>query len=85
MLKTAKNIKNMPPIKGQAILEFSFCMIVILIMFYGVIKVFHWAGRDSVERQRSHDSLLIGGSNAKDQISPYYHGPTRMDAIWDGK
>jgi len=81
--------------KGQVILEFTFCMIVILIMIYGVIKVFHWAGRDLVERQRAHEATLVSDEETrvlwssrvdpKQQIDPYFYDPIRMDAIWDGK
>lgn len=67
MFKMIKNKRRKPftihhsPLthKGQVILEFTFCMIVILIMIYGVIKVFHWAGMDLVERQRAHEAILI--------------------------
>lgn len=92
MFAMIKNKKNIPPTinnssfthKGQVILEFTFCMIVILIMIYGVVKVFHWAGEDVVERQRAHDSVLLGGGSPRDQINPYFYGAADMNAIWDG-
>jgi len=86
MFKIIKSEKNSPFIhKGQVILEFTFCMIVILIMIYGVIKVFHWTGKDIVKRRIAHDAALIGGGSPRDQIKPYFSAPSKMDAIWDGR
>ena len=44
--------------KGQVILEFTFCMIVIMIMIYGIAKVFFWTGADLATRRMSHDKRL---------------------------
>ena len=94
MLPIIKNKKNAPPPinyspltqKAQVILEFTFCMIVILIMLYGIIKVFHWSGSDIVERQRAHtDVLLDQSSTPKEQIDPNFYAPVKMNAIWDGR
>jgi len=92
MFKKIKNKRNVPvPInyspftrKGQVILEFTFCMIVILIMIYGVVKVFHWAGSDLVERQIAHKAVLLNDVTPRQQIRPDFYAPVRMNAIWDG-
>ena len=107
MLKTSKN-KTQAPLtingllltrKGQVILEFTFCMIVILIMIYGVIKVFHWTGRDIVARQRAYETTLFAPVSPRNQIDPYgsppsvggridpdpyFYIPVKMNAIWGG-
>lgn len=93
MFKTIKNKRHIPltinhsPFthRGQVILEFTFCMIVILIMFYGVIKVFHWSGSDLVERQRAHTDALLEDVTPREQIDPYFYAPIKMNAIWDGR
>jgi hypothetical protein len=59
-------------------------MIVILIMIYGVIKVFHWAGKDLVGRRIAHDNALVAPVAPRDQIKPYFYEPVKMNAIWDG-
>lgn len=70
---------------AQVILEFTFCMIVILIMIYGVVKVFFWTGRDLAERRISHDEVLTSESlNSLEQIDPYFYTPISMNAVWDG-
>jgi len=71
--------------RGQVILEFTFCMIVILIMIYGVTKVFFWTGRDAADRRIAHDAALRNDqATPLEQISPDFYIPTKMDAIWDG-
>ena len=44
--------------KGQVILEFTFCMIIILLMIFGITKVFIWSGREYAERSIAHDRTL---------------------------
>ena len=94
MLRKTKNKNNGPltinhlrlTSKAQVILEFTFCMIIILLMIYGVVKVFQWAGRDVAERQIAHENSLIRNvSDPRDQIGPVFYMPRRMNAIWDGK
>lgn len=46
---------------GQAILEFTFSIIVILIMAWSTIAIFKWTGADLVGRRQSHDLLLRTG------------------------
>ena len=58
MLKRTKhNIKN-DTTTGQVILEFTFSMIIIMLMIYAAIKIFLWAGSDLVERRIDHDRVL---------------------------
>ena len=67
---------------GQVILEFTFCMIIVFLMIYGVTKVFFWTGRDLAARREAHDAVLIGGG---DQLTPdFYTTLAKMNAIWNG-
>jgi len=52
---------------GQALMEFSFCMIVVLLMIYGTIMVFRWTGLDLAERRAAHDRSL----SADDAVENY--------------
>ena len=81
--------------KGQVIIEFTFCMIIVMLMMYGLVKIFRWTGVDMVERRMSHDvTLKVGitkdylntdiGSGPMRQIDDYFYKPTKMDAVWDG-
>jgi len=49
---------------GQVFLEFTFCMIIIFLMIYAVIKVFEWSGKDLAERRLSHDGLIVTAINS---------------------
>jgi len=70
--------------KGQVMLEFTFCMIVVLLMIYGVTKAFLWAGLDLAERNIAHESMLEGGGSPKAQIRPDFYTPVGMNTIWGG-
>jgi hypothetical protein len=75
---------------GQVILEFTFCMIVLFFMIYGVIMVFRWTGVDLAERRRAHMRVLKG-SITKDwtdihdgpikQIKPYFFDAAPLNAV----
>ncbi len=80
--------------RGQTMVEFTFCLIVILLMIYGLMRIFEWTGKDQAMRRMAHDALITTGvkrsyDNEGDgpakQISPYFHTPIKMNAIWEGK
>lgn len=56
---------------GQALIEFAFCMIVILLMIYGTIMVFRWTGLDLAERRAAHDRSLtvLANENYRDCVT----------------
>ncbi|MDO8579978.1 MAG: pilus assembly protein [Candidatus Omnitrophota bacterium] len=69
--------------KGQVILEFSFSMMVVLLLMFGTIMVFRWTGLDLVARQKSHDALLFNEDlTPEEQIDPFFHAPLPMNATW---
>ena len=79
--------------RGQVILEFTFCMIIILLMLYGITKVLIWTGVSFAERSIAHDKILIREDFSPaygrieegplKQIDPYFYSPIEMNAIWD--
>ena len=50
MLRKRKDISE-----GQSIMEFTFCMIVVLIMLYSTAMVFRWTGMDLAERRIAYE------------------------------
>ena len=60
--------------KGQVMLEFAFCMVVLFLMMYGLIMVFRWVGLDLGQRQQAHDTLL------RTDIVDSYGGCASFDA-----
>ncbi|HQP10320.1 MAG TPA: hypothetical protein PKV41_02915 [Candidatus Omnitrophota bacterium] len=57
--KTKDGNKRLFCRRGQVLIEFTFCMIVVFLMIYGLAKVFVWTGRDFAERANAHDKLLV--------------------------
>jgi hypothetical protein len=75
--------------KGQVILEFTFCMVIVLLMVYGITKILTWTGREYVGRITGHDETLFlsvpsrySDSGPVRQIDPYYYTPVKLNAIW---
>ena len=55
--------------KAQSTIEFTFAMIAIVFLIYGMVMVFRWAGMDLANRRFSQDSSitttnLVGGDPA---------------------
>jgi hypothetical protein len=44
--------------KGQAVIEFTFCMIIIFLMIYAIMMVLRWTGKDLAERRIAHEETL---------------------------
>ncbi len=70
--------------KGQVILEFTFSLIVIMLLLYGTMMVFRWSGVDLADRIITHNNVLINGGGSLDQINPYFYKGTPMNSMWDG-
>ncbi len=67
--------------RGQATIEFTFAMIITLILVYALFMVFRWAGLDLAERRVSHERLLSDESlRPEQQLNPDFHKPRKMDA-----
>jgi hypothetical protein len=79
MMKRSQN-------KAQSTIEFTFAMIVVIFLIYGMIQVFRWAGMDLAQRRYAQDTALTNLTsfdpaselNAdNDQVLPIaavYHG-----------
>ncbi len=73
---------------AQATLEFTFGVIVLMFLVYGMVQVFRWAGLDLAQRRWSEDSSMFNiylangdpetelDSNIDEimPMSPVYHG-----------
>ena len=84
--------------KGQAVIEFTFAMIIFFLMVYGLIKIFQWTGKDLYHRQRAHEFMMYYDGDAGSwfsssewwinsparQINPFFYAPEPFDSIWDG-
>lgn len=69
--------------KAQVSIEFTFSVIMALIMLYSVVMILRWAGLDLAERRLSHDQLLIKQNvGPLQQIDPYFHDPIELNATF---
>ena len=68
-LQTRKKRKSL--IAAQVTLEFTLCFIVLLLMLYGIMMAFRWAGVSLAERRIDHDRTL------RSYISPGEEGDWR--------
>jgi len=56
--------------KAQSTIEFTFAVIVILFLVYGMVQVFRWAGLDLAQRRYSQDtSITVLDKNTGDPAS----------------
>ncbi len=59
MFLMADHKKTALAVKGQVLLEFTFCMIIVFLMIFGVTKAFIWGGIQLADRAVDHDKLLV--------------------------
>jgi hypothetical protein len=64
--------------------EFTFCMIVVFFMIYGLAKIFQWTGVDPAQRMKAHRTLLRnGGASPYQQMDPHFYNPVSFNAVWN--
>ena len=69
---------------GQATIEFTFAMIITLILVYAMFMVFRWAGLDLAERRVAHEELLTRDVKPEQQLNPDFFKPRKLDAAVRG-
>jgi len=79
--------------KAQVILEFTFCMIIVLLMIFGITKVLIWTGAEFAARREAHENKLTTDivqsyGDIRDgplrQLDDYFYTPIKINAIWNG-
>ena len=74
-------------IKAQSTIEFTFAMIVIMFLIYGMVQVFRWAGMDLANRRVMHDSVLTtapASGDPSEQLNADFVRVLPMDAVYHG-
>jgi len=78
---------------AQSFFEYSLGMSAVVLLMFGMTKVFLWVGRDQVQRIQAHDRILreniisgCGGTSGcvLRQIRPTFYIPDGFDAAVDG-
>ena len=87
MLKTFKVLSNDRChhfSQGQTMIEFSFCLIVVIILLLAMIKVFVWSGTDLANRRKMHEAVLMDNRlSIQEQIRPIFYYSGRINAEID--
>jgi hypothetical protein len=71
--------------KAQSTIEFTFAMVVVVFLIYGMVMVFRWAGMDLANRRISQDNSLTYGSNPYSQLNPGDDYFLPIGAVYHGK
>ncbi len=75
-------------IQAQVTIEFTFSMMITLLLIVGMIKVFTWTGRDLADRIHAHEEILTkdlgctSSSCPMKQIKPTFYTATDIDAAY---
>ncbi len=67
--------------KAQSIIEFSFAMMVMMVMLYALIQSSRWVMMDLAERRYDHDGTLLRKGDASAQLTPNFHKARTLDAV----
>lgn len=73
------------PKHGQATLEFTFAVMLTLIMTLALFMVFRWVGLDLAERRHAHERILTSEAlRPEQQLEPDFYRPRKIDAAFRG-
>ena len=71
--------------RGQSTIEFTFAMIITIILIYALFMVFRFVGLDLAERRFAHERLLTNGAlRPEQQLTPDFFTPRKIDAAYKG-
>lgn len=77
----SQRLKN----NGQATIEFTFAMMVTLIMVFALFMVFRWVGLDLANRRFAHDQTLTNDAlRPEQQLNPDFYKPRKLDTAFRG-
>ena len=71
--------------QAQSTIEFTFALIIILLMAWGMIRIFRWGGMDLAERRWMHDETLVSGATPEQQLNPDFYRSKRLDSAYKKK
>ena len=78
---------------AQTTLEFTFSLIIILLLLYSCVMIFRWAGVSLMERRVAHDSVLtesideswvVYNSGPLKQLKKDFYKPDDMNFVFNG-
>ena len=69
---------------AQSTIEFTFGMIVIVFLIYGMVRVFFWVGMDLANRRMVQDNSMTNGIDAELQLAPAVYRSQLISAVYNG-
>ena len=75
--------------QGQSTLEFTFVTAIIVLLIYGMVRLFSWAGLDLASRRIAHENALkqwvTPGTSAQAQMQADFYTSQRIGAVHLGE
>lgn len=91
MLETKKRYKKNKT-RGQATLEFAFCFLVVLLIFYSIVKTMQWIGVSLSQTANQHEDMYADGSTTglrdydpMDQLKIVDEKNPKMEIVFNGE
>jgi len=75
-------------IKAQSTVEFTYAMIVIMFLVYGMVQIFRWAGMDLAQRRFMQDATLVtfqGTDPSSELANMDFDQTLPLGAVYHGK
>lgn len=72
--------------KAQSTIEFTFAMVVIVFLIYGMVRVFRWAGMDLAQRRYAQDVTLtnFSGTDPNSELNADFDNVLPIAAVYRG-
>ncbi len=72
--------------KAQSTIEFTFAMVVVMFLIYGMVQVFRWAGMDLAQRRYLQDTSITANPSGdpSSQLTANVDVALPMAAVYHG-
>ena len=71
--------------RAQSTIEFTFTMIIVLLLVYGLVRVFRWTALDLADRRIAHETVLEDNRlSTRLQVDPNFSRPRKIHGIFHG-
>ena len=68
--------------KAQSTMEFTFSMVITILLLMGMIQVMVWSGKDLAMRRQAHERTLTDDRIGYEQVSPDFFYSAPVSATW---
>lgn len=68
--------------QAQSTMEFTFSMVITILLLMGMIQVMIWAGKDLAMRRQAHERILTDDRIGYEQVTPDFFYSAPVSATW---